>query len=101
MTREEKFIELNRLYGELRPIVDRIMQIIDEPANDEEVTYTPAKPKKNKKEKPERKKALKMARHGRAGKMKNYKCRDCGAEFKSTLKKLDITCNDCGSPHID
>lgn len=93
MTREEKFIELNRLYAELRPIVDRIMAIIDAPASDESVKYTPAEP--------ERKKRGNKKGWRKPGKEKNYKCRDCGNEFISTMKKLDITCNDCGSPHIN
>jgi hypothetical protein len=98
MVREEKFLELGKLYAEIHRLTNRVMELMDEPSADfqfeKAVQEESAKiaRKKGKKEK--------KAPRPRKGKKQNYKCRDCGAEFTSTASKLDVLCNDCGSAHI-
>lgn len=97
-------MELGRLYAEIHRLTNEIVKLIDTPTD--EIAFTKnmvecvqkaakkglkLKPAK----KPERKKWT------RTKKETAYVCLDCHTEFSSTAQKLDVTCNECGSPKID
>ena len=97
MTREEKFIELGRLYAEIHRLTNEAMVLLDTPTAEQEFekAITDHKQRVARKTKSGRKKWT------RTKKETAYVCRDCKTAFSSTAQKLDVTCNDCGSPNID
>lgn len=97
MTREEKFIELGKLYAEIHRLTNEAMVLLDSPSAEKEFekAIVDHKRKETRKTKAERKKWT------RTKKETTYVCRDCKTAFSSTAQKLDVTCNDCGSPNID
>jgi rubrerythrin len=97
MTREEKFIELGKLYDEIHRLTNRAMELIDSPSAEKEFekAITDHKQKEARKTKTGRKKYTRTKRETL------YMCRECKMQFTSTIPKMDVTCNSCGSPHID
>jgi hypothetical protein len=98
MTREEKFIELGKLYAEIHRLTNRAMELLDAPSAEKEFEKAIKDHKEKEAAVP---KKTGRGKWVRTKKPTDYICNDCQAKFMSTAGKLDTTCNNCGSVHID
>jgi hypothetical protein len=96
MTREEKFLKLGRLYAEIHRLTNEAMELLDTPSAEKVFEKAIADHKQK-----ETRKKTGRGKWVRTKKPTDYICNDCQTKFTSTAGKLDTSCNNCGSVHID